>query len=80
MYRKDFKINLNSNQYFMSLYLVSGHDPYVGSLTISRSLSQNINIISLVCTENKIKYFILAHVMTHVRLAGFAIQDSSKIS
>lgn len=28
MYRKDFKINLNSNQYLISLYLVSGNDPY----------------------------------------------------
>jgi len=47
----------------MSLYLVSGHDLYVGSSTISRSFSQNI--ISLVCTENKEKYFTSAHLMTH---------------
>lgn len=74
MYRKDSKINLNSNPYFMSLYLVSGHDPYVGSFTISRPLSQNINIISLVCSENKEKYFTSEHLMTgYLRSAGLSL-------
>lgn len=35
------------------------HTVCVGSFTINRSLSQNINIVRLVCIENKEKYFIL---------------------